>query len=157
MEENVRFKWFINDNRIFDEESEELEIRKFTKDYDKSVIKCVKENSVGEDEILKRVRLIYNQNRQLPVSASISPDEREKKTFICVSDSEEATEPKYIRIDSKPFNQNHSEYKFSSVDKNYKCKLVKDGVKKITEVSEELKSMSKKLKRFSRYFEEIHN
>jgi len=43
------FKWFINNNQIFDENRDYLEITQFTKAYDKSIVKCVDTDQKGHD------------------------------------------------------------------------------------------------------------
>merc|ERR1712183_214498 len=162
VESSGKWKWFINENQISGEESNLLEITKFAKIYDNTVIKCARENADGEDEILRRVRLIYNPHKLLsvpaPVSARTSPVKTNKKeTFLCVSTIEEATEPKYVWIKGNHGKHQQSQYNFVSKDKNYKCKVVRNGAKNMLDISRELNVMNRKLKKLSRHLEEMYS
>ena len=157
-EQSVKLKWFLNENQISGEESDLLEITKFTQLYDKTVIKCARENADGEDEILRKVRLIYNSHKSVPVPAITSPVKTKKKqTFLCVSTIEEASEAKYVWIEGKPGKHQQSQYNFMSKDKNYKCKEVRNGAKNMIDISRELNVINKKLKKFSRHLEEMYS
>merc|ERR1712183_413347 len=157
-EQSVKLKWFINENQIPGEDSDLLEITKFSQSYDKTVIKCARENAEGEDEILRQLRLIYNPGKLLPVPAPAPAIALKKKqTFLCVSTSEEATEPKHVWIEGKHGKHQHSQYNFLSKDKTYKCKEVRNGAKNMLDISRELNVMNRKLKKFSRHLEEMYS
>jgi len=157
--QSPKLKWFINENQISGEESELLEITKFSHIYDKTLIKCARENADGEDEILRRVRLIYNPQKlvSVPAPAITSPVVKKKQTFLCVSAIEEATEPNYVWIEGKHGKHQHSQYNFISKDKNYKCKEVRNGAKNMLDISRELNVINRKLKKFSRHLEEMYS
>jgi len=162
-EQSVKLKWFINENQIPGEDSDLLEITKFSQIYDKTVIKCARENAEGEDEILRKVRLIYNPGKLLsapapaPAPAITPPVLKKKQTFLCVSTSEEATEPKHVWIEGKHGKHQHSQYNFLSKDKTYECKEVRNGAKNMLDISRELNVMNKKLKKISRHLDEMHS
>ena len=157
VDQSVKLKWFINEKQISGEESDMLEITKFAKIYDKTVIKCAKENAEGGDEILRIVRLIYNPHKLIPLPVTTtSVKSNKKQTFLCVSAIVEATEPKYILIEGKHGKDQHSEYNFVSKDKNYKCKEVRNGTKNLVDISRELNVMNRKIKKFSRNLEETY-
>ena len=157
VDQSVKLKWFINENQISGEESDMLEITKFAKIYDKTVIKCAKENAEGGNEILRIVRLIYNPHKLIPLPATTtSVKSNKKQTFLCVSAIVEATEPKYILIEGKHGKDQHSEHNFVSKDKNYKCKEVRNGTKNLVDISRELNVMNRKIKKFSRHLEETY-
>jgi len=152
VDQNAKLKWFINEKQISGEESDILEITEFAKIYDNTVIKCARENADGEDEILRIFRLIYNPQKVLP-----DPVRRKKQTFLCVARSEEATEPHHVWIEGKHVKHQHSQYNFVSKDKNYKCKEIRNGAKNLVDMSRELNVMNRKLKKFSKYLEEMYN
>jgi len=157
VDRSLKLKWFMNENQISGEESDMLELTNFGKIYDKTVIKCARENVDGEDEILRIVRLIYNPQKLLPLPAIASPVKSNKKqTFLCVSAIEESTEPKHILIEGKPEKHQQSQYNFVSKDKKYKCKEVRNGAKNMLDISRELNVMNRKIRKFSKHLEEIY-
>jgi len=157
VEQSAKLKWFINENQISGEESDVLEITEFAKTYDNTVIRCARENANGEDEILRAVRLVYNPQKVLPPSGVTAPVRRKKQTFLCVATIEGAAEPKHVWIEGKQVKHQHSQYNFVSKDKNYKCKEIRNGAKNLVDMSRELNVMNRKLKKFSKYLEEMYN
>ena len=64
---------------------------------------------------------------------SAATDNKQKTTFICVveDDSQTSGEPKYVWVDGK-LTMNSQED--ASADKNYKCKVIKNGYKKMNKI-----------------------
>jgi len=174
---NLQFRWFINDNPIPDETSEVLQIDEFSASYDKSVVKC----AAGNDEIIRAVQLTLN-NQQKPESTIVTFDEVMKKTqnevmlsdeesddeeeevkkyskpkttFVCVVEDTEdvsSSEPKYVWVNGKLVTNSKATDKNN---KSYKCKVVKNGSRKIEKMSKELKSVSKTLRKMSKTLNEF--
>jgi len=176
---NVQFRWFINDNPIPGETSDVLQINEFSASYDKSVVKC----AAGNDEIIRAVQLTLN-SQQKPESTIVtfdqvmkqtqndvmlsdeeSDDEEEeqeevkkyskaKTTFVCVVEDTEdvSSEPKYVWINGKLVTNSKATDKNN---KSYKCKVVKNGSRKIEKMSKELKSVSKTLRKMSKTLNEF--
>jgi len=174
---NRQFRWFINDKPIPDETSEVLQIDEFSASYDKSVVKC----STGNDEILRAVQLTLNPH-QKPESTIVTFDEVMKKTqnevmlsdeesddeddevkkypkakttFVCVVEDTEdvsSSEPKYVWVNGKLVTNSKATDKNN---KSYKCKVVKNGSRKIEKMSKELKSVSKTLRKMSKTLNEF--
>jgi len=174
---NVQFRWFINDKRIPDETSDVLQINEFSDAYDKSVVKC----AAGNDEIIRAVQLTLNQQQkpestivtfdqvmkqsqnEVMLSDEESDDEAEdevrkysksKTTFICVvEDTEDVSrEPKYVWVNGKLVTNSKAT---DENNKSYKCKVVKNGSRKIEKMSKELKSVSKTLRKMSKTLNEF--
>ena len=172
---NGQFSWFINDNRIPGETSDVLQINEFSESYDKSVVKC----AAGNDEIIRAVQLTLSQKPEsnivtfdqvmqasqngLMQNDEESEDEDEdevrkyskpKTTFLCVVEDAEdvSSEPKYVWVNGKLVTNSKATDKN---DKPYKCKVVKNGSRKIEKMSKELKSVSKTLRRMSKTLNEI--
>jgi len=169
---NVQFRWFINDKQIPGETSDVLQINEFSESYDKSVVKC----SAGNDEIIRAVQLTLNQHekpestivtfdevmqatqtgRMMSDEESDDEDEDEvkkystpKTTFVCVVEDTEdvSSEPKYVWVNGKLVTNSKATDKNN---KSYKCKVVKNGSRKIEKMSKELKSVSKTLRKMSK-------
>lgn len=186
----MRFKWFINDNQIKDENKDVLEITDFNKAFDGSVVKCVVTDMDGVDETVRLVELKHNQRAAKKIVAK-SFDELTKKksivakkdvmmndeivvddiealldesdatkgkktTFICVveDDSNNSGEPKYVWIDGKLTKKTDDDV---SADKRYKCKVVKNGQKKINKMAKDLKTYSKSIKKMSKFLNDFSN
>jgi len=177
---NRQFRWFINDKPIADETSEVLQIDEFSATHDKSVVKCA---SAGNDEILRAVQLTLNQH-QKPESTIVTFDEVMKKTqnedevmlsdeesddeedevkkyskakttFVCVVEDTEdvsSSEPKYVWVNGKLVTNSKATDKNN---KSYKCKVVKNGSRKLEKMSKELKSVSKTLRKMSKTLNEF--
>jgi len=173
-----KFKWFINDVEIFDETKNVLEIQQFTKSYDKSVVKCSVTDEDNTDEVIRVVELVHKQPDVSPVTQrnilqditrSKKSSARKKKTtknvankkkmFTCIMEDDgddTSSEPKYVWIDGRLKEVNLNEaVDASNQDKRYKCKVIPKGMKKITKMSRDLKSLTKTLKKFSRTLTEI--
>jgi len=176
---NVQFKWFINDKLIPDEITDVLEINQFSKSYDKSVVKC----AAGNDEIVRAVELKFNPDKKLK-SKIVTLDElmsregrqdeimlndeqsddddkigkssKTKTTFICIVEEDEdiSKEPKYVWVNGKLVTNTKATDKN---DKSYKCKVVKNGSRKIEKMSRDLKSVSKTLRKMSKALNEFSN
>merc|ERR1719278_1511624 len=177
---NVQFRWFINEKPIPDETSDVLQINEFSASYDKSVVKC----AAGNDEIIRAVQLTLN-NQQKPESTIVTFDEvmkqtqnevmlsdeesddeedeqeeeakkysKPKTTFVCVvEDTEDVSrEPKYVWVNGKLVTNSKATDKNN---KSYKCKVVKNGSRKIEKMSKELKSVSKTLRKMSKTLNEF--
>merc|ERR1712018_145940 len=77
-----------------------------------------------------------------------------KTTFICVveDDSDISGEPKYVWIDGKLTKNINDDV---SADKRYKCKVVKNGQKKINRMAKDLKTYSKSIKKMSKFLNDF--
>ena len=175
---NVQFRWFINDKRIPGETSDVLQINEFSDSYDKSVVKC----AAGNDEIIRAVQLTLNRHqkpesnivtfdqvmkqsqKEVMMSDEESDDEvdedeikknsKSKTTFVCVVEDTEdvSSEPKYVWVNGKLVTNSKATDKDN---KSYKCKVVKNGSRKIEKMSKELKSVSKTLRKMSKTLNEF--
>ena len=192
VEDVLKFRWFINDKEILDENKDVLEITDFTKAYDKSVVKCVVTDQSGRDNVVRAVELLYNaeserESRKIvsrtfddlgakPKSKKIdvmlnddvsqadgteeieedgaimesAAGNKRKTTFICVveDDSETSGEPKYVWVNGKLTMNSKDD---ASADRKYKCRVVKNGYKKINKMAKDLKSYSKSLRRMNKF------
>lgn len=197
VEDVLKFRWFINDKEIFDENKDVLEITDFTRAYDKSVVKCVVADQSGKDTVVRAVELLYNaaekerESRKIVTTRkfddlgakpkakkidvmlgdmtnadgmeeieeddaimekpeSAATDNKKKTTFICVVEDESQTsgEPKYVWVDGK-LTMNSQED--ASADKKYKCKVIKNGYKKMNKMAKDLKNYSKSLRRMNKF------
>ena len=195
VEDVLKFRWFINDKEIFDENKDVLEITDFTRAYDKSVVKCVVTDQSGRDTVVRAVELLYNAEKEResrkivttrkfddlgakPKAKKIdvmlgdmtnadgmeeveeddaimeklesATDNKQKTTFICVveDDSQTSGEPKYVWVDGK-LTMNSKED--ASADKKYKCKVIKNGYKKMNKMAKDLKNYSKSLRRMGKF------
>jgi len=175
---NVQFNWFINDKRIPAETSDILQINEFSESYDNSVVKC----AAGNDEIIRAVQLKLNRDEK-PESTIVTFDQvmqqtqkdvmlgdeesnddeeddeirkysKQKTTFLCVvEDSEDiSSEAKYVWVNGKLVTNSKAKDKNN---KSYKCKVVKNGSRKIEKMSKELKSVSKTLRKMSKTLNEF--
>ena len=174
---NVQFKWFINDKLVPDENTDVLEINQFTESHDKSIVKC----AAGNDEIIRAVQLKFNPNKKVE-SKIVTLDElmnregrqddimlndeqsedddeigkysKKKTTFVCVveDDSDLSREPKYVWVNGKLVTNTKATDKD---DRSYKCKLVKNGSRRIEKMSRDLKSVSKTLRKMSKALSEF--
>merc|ERR1712179_294805 len=81
---------------------------------------------------------------------STAVDNKQKTTFICVveDDSQASGEPKYVWVDGK-LTMNSKED--ASADKQYKCKVIKNGYKKMNKMAKDLKNYSKSLRRMNKF------
>ena len=172
------YKWFVNGVELFDEKKDSLEITQFTESYDKTKVKCAVTNPTGEEEVVRVVQLNFQErNRRsgsskplpLPVKnlekettdvvAAVQKYEtnhkKAKTTFLCIveDDDETATEPKYVWIDGEL----KAAINDANQDKKYKCRVVKNGSKRIGKMAADLKKVSKQLRRFSKTLSEITN
>merc|ERR1712121_600576 len=79
-----------------------------------------------------------------------------KTTFICVvqDDSDDSGEPKCVWIDGKLTKKADDDV---SADKKYKCKVVKNGQKKINKMATDLKTYSKSIKKMSKFLNDFSN
>lgn len=173
----MQFKWFINDKLIPNETTDVLEINQFSKSYDKSVVKC----AAGNDEIVRAVELKFNPGKKLK-SKIVTLDElmsrkgrqdeimlndeqsddddeigkssKTKTTFVCLVEDDEdiSRESKYVWVNGKLVTNTKATDKN---EKSYKCKVVKNGSRKMEKMSRDLKSISKTLRKMSKALNEF--
>merc|ERR1711963_1267451 len=78
----------------------------------------------------------------------------EKTTFICVVEDDDksisSSEPKYVWVNGK-LTLNRNDAIDEDTKKQYKCRVVRNGVKKIQKLSKDLKTYSKSFKKMSKY------
>ena len=78
----------------------------------------------------------------------------EKTTFICVVEDDDSSsgssEPKYVWVNGK-LTLNRNDAVDEDTKKQYKCKVVRNGVKKIQKLSKDLKTYSRSFKKMSKY------
>merc|ERR1712078_919284 len=80
-----------------------------------------------------------------------SSDNKKKTTFICVVEEDESQtsgEPKYVWVDGKLTMNSQDD---ASADKKYKCKVIKNGYKKMNKMAKDLKNYSKSLRRMNKF------
>ena len=77
-----------------------------------------------------------------------------KTTFICVveDDTEATGEPKYVWVNGKLTAKRNED---ASADRKYKCKVIRNGYKRINKIARDLKSYSKSIKKMTKYLENI--
>lgn len=121
------FKWFINDNQIFDENRDYLEITQFTKAYDKSIVKCVVTDQRGRDETVRIVELRYNDDdikdalrivkTPKPFADFKKPKEKTPKKEVMMND-DIIVEEDVIDGDDATFSKNGAKTTFLCVVEN---------------------------------------
>merc|ERR1719510_1745066 len=84
----------------------------------------------------------------------IRKNSKQKTTFLCVVEDTEdvSSESKYVWVNGKLVTNSKATDKNN---KSYKCKVVKNGSRKIEKMSKELKSVSKTLRKMSKTLNEF--
>merc|ERR1711915_584722 len=70
-----KFKWFINDDEIFHEKSNVLELNQFSEAYENSLIKCFLANDLGYFHEVKSVKLLYKKKERHPIRSATNRKE----------------------------------------------------------------------------------
>ena len=139
-----------------------LEIEKFSKSYDKTIIKCSTNDNTAPDEYVRIVQLIYDPSkiREPKVLAKVaernpSPKatkdvglNKGKTMFTCIVDEEDIAKPKYTWTDGKLRNVIDDDV--PNGKKKYKCKIIPKGTKKIKRMSKDMKKITKTIRKFSK-------
>merc|ERR1711872_760793 len=127
-----RFKWFINDVEIFDEDQNVLELQKFAKTYDNSIVQ--KSKSKGRKSMMKKRRML-----------------------ICEIGDESSEEPNQVYFDKSLNKVKSSDLIIGRNKKNkYKCKMVIQGTDIINKMSQDLSSITKSLNQISVTLDEFN-
>ena len=86
--------------------------------------------------------------------ATSATNKKSKTTFICVveEDTEATGEPKYVWVNGKLTAKRNED---ASADRKYKCKVIRNGYKRINKIARDLKSYSKSIKKMTKYLENI--
>jgi len=176
---SVKFKWLINDAEIFDEEKNILELQQFSKSFDNSHIKCLIEDSMGQFNVVRVIKLVYKTkargneskhpqpvlNNLLENSISQRSKKRigksvtKKKTMLsCEMNDDNAEEPDYVYMDAsmKDLNPNYL-VEVSHKNKKYKCRIIENGIEKINKMSKDMTSITKSMNHISKSLNEINS
>jgi len=167
-----RFKWFINDVEIFDEDQNVLELQKFAKTYDNSIVKCFTEDVIGELNLVKAVRLkhkekhatntllsnlVHNSIVQKSKSKGRKSMMKKRRMLICEMGDESSEEPNQVYFDKSLNKVKSSDMIIGTNKKNkYKCKMVVQGTDIINKMSQDLSSITKSLNQISITLDEFN-
>merc|ERR1712098_773850 len=167
-----RFKWFINDVEIFDEDQNILELQKFAKTYDNSIVKCFTEDMIGELNLVKAVRLkhkekhatntllsnlVQNSIVQQSKSKGRKSMMKKRRMLICEMGDESSEEPNQIYFDKSLNKVKSSDLIIGRNKKNkYKCKMIIQGTDIINKISQDLSSITKSLNQISITLDEFN-
>merc|ERR1711963_651260 len=163
----MRFKWFINDNQIKDENKDVLEITDFNKAFDGSVVKCVVTDMDRVDETVRLVELKHNQRAAKKIIAKSFDELTKKKPIVAkkdvmmndeivvddieaLFDESDATKGKkttFICVVEDDSN-NSGEPKYVWIDGK---------LKKINKMAKDLKTYSKSIKKMSKFLNDFSN
>ena len=169
--QNINYKWFINNKEIFSEISKTLQIEHFVSAYDKSIVKCVGEGKLGEMEVFKLVRLNLDSSHDINLKETmvlpsrpvkkykIHQPRREskhinvKKTiFTCIADEETSEQPTYIWMKGKVEDRVIGE---DDENRKFNCEVIQKGYKKLNQMTQNMKYISRTFKKFRRSFNQL--
>merc|ERR1711872_1006521 len=167
-----RFKWFIDDVEIFDEDQNVLELQKFAKTYDNSIVKCFTEDMIGELNLVKAVRLkhkekhatntflsnlVHNPTVQKSKSKGRKSMMKKRRMLICEMGDESSEEPNQVYFEKSLNKVKSSDLIIGRNKKNkYKCKMIIQGTDIINKMSQDLSSITKSLNQISITLDEFN-
>ena len=154
-----KYKWFINEIQINNENSRLLNIEDFVAAYDKAVVKCIGENIDGNSEVLKSVMLIHEESKLqksllLPVSEVKKRGKKNKKTIItCVAQQQDVQKPTYVwnkgMLVKTMKNDNNEE------ERKTKCDVIPDGYLEFNQMKDKINDVAKVFKSLSQSLNQI--
>jgi len=148
-------KCVVMDTTGRDETVRQVELRHDnTVKQDKKIVAKSFQELVKRKPKAKKTEVMMND--EIVVEDVLDASKGTKTTFICVVEDDDSTnsdEPKYVWVDGKLTKKNSNDD--VSTDKRYKCKVVKNGVRKINKMAKDLKTYSKSMKKMSRYLNEF--
>merc|ERR1711915_76819 len=150
-----KFKWFINDDEIFDEKSNVLEINQFSKAYENSVIKCFLANDLGHFHEVKSVKLLYRKKERHPIRSAPNRKDNTQKILLTCTGSDE---PEEVMIKGT-LDKITSGDVITAMEEDslFRCRFVTNGVTKLHKMEHDTKVIAKNLEEFSRRFDEINS
>ena len=154
-----KFKWFINEMEINNENSRVLEIEEFVAAYDKAVVKCIGENGHGNSEVLKSVKLIHEDSKVeksllSPVTEGQKRGKKNKKTVItCIAEEQDVQNPTYVwkkgKLVKTMKNIENEE------TRKIKCDVIPDGYLEFKQMKNKINDVAKVLKNLSQNLNQI--
>merc|ERR1712013_571225 len=167
-----RFKWFINDVEIFDEDQNILELQKFTKSFDNSRIRCFTEDIIGQSNLVKEVKLVLKEKYNIdafsnsighPSVSKNKPKGRKNKVkkrtmLLCDMEDDASEEPSHVFIHKISSNMKSNELVIATDKKNkYKCKIVLQGLDIINKMSKDISSINNSMTQISKSLDEFNS
>merc|ERR1712013_791265 len=167
-----RFKWFINDVEIFDEDQNILELQKFTKSFDNSRIRCFTEDIIGQSSLVKEVKLVLKEKYNIgafsnsighPSVSKNKPKGRKNKVkkrtmLLCDMEDDASEEPSHVFIHKISSNMKSNELVIATDKKNkYKCKIVLQGLDIINKMSKDISSINNSMTQISKSLDEFNS
>merc|ERR1711915_177638 len=167
------FIWLFNDIEQPMETSNAIKIEEFTPDYDGSVLKCLSRTYDGKTRLVKQVTLKHEPDRMPKALPRISNNKRLKETSekepkggekivvtcIATEEGEMDIEPEYVWVKGSLKKMNgSSKTSFTTYDENnreFKCKVVPNGHQRLRQVGVKMKTMSKEMRKFSKYLDKF--
>lgn len=173
---DTKFKWIFNGNEIPGETENSLKIVQINDSYDNSKIKCTIKDQNGETEVQRIFQLVFTSSEKHVIKQSspfintihtahkrkrnkkkskiIQNDAKKKTVFTCVAEEETTAEPKYVWIKGKLEKTVAAE---GEGDQKFKCNVIDGGYDKIKQMANNMKGISRKMKRFTKTLNHITN
>ena len=173
---NTKYKWVINGNEIPGETENSLKIVQINDSYDNSKIKCTIDDQNGETEDQRIFRLVFTSSQKHIIkqksslintihadhrrrknkkkSKTVQNDVKRKTVFTCVAEEETTAEPKYVWIKGKLEKTVVAQ---GEGDQKFKCNVIDGGYDKIKQMANNMKGISRKIKRFTKSLNHITN
>jgi len=150
-----KFKWFINDDEIFNEKSNILELNQVSRSYENSLIKCFLANNLGYFHEVKSVILLYLKKERHPISSSTNTKVNTKKILLTCTGSDE---PEEVMI-KETLDKIKSGDVITAIEEDslFRCRFVTNGVTKLHKMEHDTKVIAENLEEFSRRFVEINS
>jgi len=150
-----KFKWFINDDEIFDEKSNVLELNQFSKSYENSFIKCFLANDLGNFHEVKSVKLLYRKKERHLIRSATNRKANTKKILLTCTGS---MEPEEVMI-METLDKITSGDAITAIEQDslFRCRFVRNGVTKLHKMEYDTKVIAENLEAFSRGFDQIHS
>merc|ERR1712013_40784 len=167
-----RFKWFINDVEIFDEDQNILELQKFTKSFDNSHIRCFTEDIIGQSNLVKEVKLVLKEKYNMDAFSNLigHPSVSKRKTkgrknkmkkrmmLLCDMEDDASEEPSHDFIPKLSSNMKSNELVIATdKKKKYKCKIVLQGLDIINKMSKDISSINNSMTQISKSLNEFNS
>jgi len=167
-----RFKWFINDVEIFDEDQNILELQKFTKSFDNSRIRCFTEDIIGQSNLVKEVKLVLKEKYNMDAFSNLigHPSVSKRKTkgrknkmkkrmmLLCDMEDDASEEPSHVFIPKLSSNMKSNELVIATdKKKKYKCKIVLQGLDIINKMSKDISSINNSMTQISKSLNEFNS
>jgi len=167
-----RFKWFINDVEIFDEDQNILELQKFSESFDNSHIRCFTKDITGQSNLVKEVKLVLKEkHKMVALSNSIThsgvsksktkgrKNKMKKRTMLlCEMEDDALEEPNHVYINKISKTAKSNDLIIATDKKTkYKCKIVFQGLDIINKMSKDVSSISNSMIQISKSLDEFNS